>query len=213
MTNQVDLDRTILEDLCESTKQQRISFTESEVKEMLLTLKNGKAADSTGITSEHLKNGGDVIVTVLTKLINNLCKNTSIPDMFKLGLVTPVHKRKGTPLQDPNSYRKITVTNVTSKLFEKLHLKKCEEILTNNQSQLQRGFTKGVSPTNAALIITEIMSESKENKQDIYLAFLDAQKAFDRVWHSSLLRRIYFSGIEGDLSIFSMNYIKIYNHK
>ena len=50
---------------------------------------------------------------------------------------------------------------------------------------------------NAAVILTECILESKNNKQDLLLTTLDTQKAFDVVDHNSLLRRLYLDGIRG----------------
>ena len=65
-------------------------------------------------------------------------------------------------------------------------------------SPLQRGFTAGVSPLLAAIIITELRAEAKDTSKTLLLALLDAKQAFDKLWHSSLLRRLYQIGIEGD---------------
>ena len=71
-----------------------------------------------------------------------------------------------------------------------------EDLLTVKQNKLQRGFTKGVSPTNAALILTEAIAESKDTKRPIYATFVDATKAFDVVWHSSMLVKLFNYGLK-----------------
>lgn len=50
--------------------------------------------------------------------------NVDIPSIFKSGIITPVYKRHDKPLEDPNSYRRITVSSIVGKLFEKVLLKK-----------------------------------------------------------------------------------------
>ncbi|VDI37216.1 Hypothetical predicted protein [Mytilus galloprovincialis] len=115
-----------------------------------------------------------------------------------MGLVSPVFKNKGKSATDPNSYRKITVSSVINKVTEKLHLNDNSDIIEKIQNYLQRGFTAGVSPIFAAIIITELFAEAKDHKLLLILALLDAQKAFDKLWHSSLLRKTYQIGIDGD---------------
>jgi hypothetical protein len=46
--------------------------------------------------------------------------NGDIPSIFKSGIITPVYKRHDKPLEDPNSYRRITVLSIVGKLFEKV---------------------------------------------------------------------------------------------
>ena len=65
------------------------------------------------------------------------------------------------------------------------------------QSGLQRGFTQNSSPMNCSLILEEVIRESKDLKQPLYIAFLDVKAAFDVVSHESLLRKLFHIGVEG----------------
>ena len=60
-----------------SSKEESIVVDFNEVEETVAFLKNGKAADSMNITSEHLKFGGSALIYTLTCLINmifEICK-------------------------------------------------------------------------------------------------------------------------------------------
>ena len=168
------------------------------VNEVISSLKNGKAADSAGISGEHLKYGGETLLSALTDLINSILETCTLPELFKLDLVSPVFKKKGKPVEDPNSYRKITVTNVINKVIEKLHPDDSCSVIADAQNSLQKGFTAGVSQTLAAIIVTELQAEAKDPKSYLSLALLDAQKAFDKLWHNSLLRKSFQIGINED---------------
>ena len=61
-----------------------------------------------------------------------------------------------------------------------------------------RGFTQGGSSINAALILAECTLESQNNKQDILSTALDTQNAFDFVDQSSLLRKLFLDGLQGN---------------
>ena len=65
------------------------------------------------------------------------------------------------------------------------------------QNSLQRGFTKHSSHMNCSLIVKETIREYKELRRPIYIAFLDAKSAFDVVSHESLLRKLFYGGVEG----------------
>ena len=58
------------------------------------------------------------------------------------------------------------------------------------QSDHQFGFTKGLLPNMAALLISEAKAESRQNNEQLYLATLDAQKAFEVAQHTIMLGRI-----------------------
>ena len=98
-----------------------------------------------------------------------------------------------------DNYRGITVTLLFSKILEKAWLLRAIPILSSNQNLLQRGFTKGVAPLNAALLVTESINEASDCKSPLYITFLDASKAFDVVDHEILLNELYLSGIDGSL--------------
>jgi hypothetical protein len=83
-------------------------------------------------------------------LIFEICK---LPDIFRLGVVTPCYERKGKPISDPNSYRKITVTSALGRVTEKLHLKHSSHPLDIAQNPLQKGFTRGTSNSQVVVII------------------------------------------------------------
>jgi hypothetical protein len=64
------------------------------------------------------------------------------------------------------------------------------------QNPMQRGFTKGSSPMNAALPDEEAYRILTDEKQNGHLVLLDAKAAFDKVIHSHLFRRMYHAGIQ-----------------
>ncbi|XP_071133060.1 uncharacterized protein [Mytilus edulis] len=66
------------------------------------------------------------------------------------------------------------------------------------QNKLQRGFTKRVSPTNAALLLTEALADGKDRKKKVCVAFIDASKAFDVVWHDYLMLKLFQSGVKDE---------------
>ena len=57
-------------------------------------------------------------------------------------------------------------------------------------------------PIIAALILSKLIAEAKGNKSPLYVAFMDARKAFDMVWHTGLFRDLYTFGITGDHWLF-----------
>jgi hypothetical protein len=93
------------------------------------------------------------------------------------------------------NYRGIVINSTIGKTFEHALLIHDKELLEQDQSDLQFGFTEGTGPTMCALAVTEAIAESMDQKRPIYIAALDTQKAFDVVWRDSLFRRLYQAGI------------------
>ena len=103
---------------------------------------------------------------------------------IKLGVLTPVFKRKGSNL-DAKNYHGITVTPILSKVLESVLRERIKPIIAKNQNNLQRGFTEGSSPMNCSLILPT------------YIDFLDAKFAFDVVNHASLMCKLFHMGVDG----------------
>ncbi|XP_033739065.1 uncharacterized protein LOC117326426 [Pecten maximus] len=181
------------------------TITIEEVSNTIMSFKNGKSPDQEGISAEHLKYGGPTLTSILTIIINYIFKNLYIPDLLKAGIATPVLK-KGKQNTDPNSYRKITVTNIIGKVIEKIHLQHNNSLILKQQSKLQKGFTKNEMPTAAALILTELITEANKTRSPLYVALMDAKKAFDILWHAGLLREMYNFGLTGDNWTFFKNW-------
>ena len=171
-----------------------LQISSDDVTEAIRGLNSNKSADLQGITAEHIKYGGTALANRLTHLINAILSTGKIPNSLKLGIVTPILK-KSKDCTLPGNYRGITVTSTLGKLLECVIHKVITPILDSIQNPLQRGFTKNVSPVNAALLVEESINEAKDKKGPIALATLDAEKAFDVVWHSGLLRKLLHMGI------------------
>ena len=172
------------------------SVTAEEVEMAISSLNKGKAADAYGVVAEHILYGGDQLLHMLTRVVNRLFTAGMIPDSLKLGILTPVYKRKGLNTEAKN-YRGITILPVITKILEAVLRSKIQPIIDKHQNALQRGFTKNSSPMNCSLIIEESLREQRDRHQPLYITFLDAKAAFDVVCHDSLLRKLYHMGVEG----------------
>ncbi|MCG8048963.1 MAG: reverse transcriptase family protein [Candidatus Thiodiazotropha endolucinida] len=171
-----------------------LKITESEIGSAIDLLNNGKAPDEYGLSSEHFKAAKPVIVPVLTDLFNQILTEKKVPASFKTGIITPVLK-KGKDSKCMGNYRGITISSALGKLFEYTVLNK----LKVQQSDHQFGFTKGLSPTMASLLVTEAKSEAHQNHESLYFATLDSVKAFDVVHHVILLDKLIDKGICKDI--------------
>jgi hypothetical protein len=71
--------------------------------------------------------------------------------------------------------------------------------LRKSQNPMQRGFTEKASSINTAFIMSEAIAEATDQKTPLYIAMMDASKAFDVVWHTSLFNKLHDQGVQGDL--------------
>ncbi|MEW8548514.1 MAG: reverse transcriptase domain-containing protein, partial [Candidatus Thiodiazotropha sp.] len=179
-----------------SRSSQTLSITVDQVREAVSSLNRGKAADFYGLTAEHFLHGGEAVLGVVTNIVNWLYKFGQLTDSMKIGVLTPVFKKKGLSTEAKN-YRGITILPTITKILEAILRKKVGALVEEHQNSLQRGFTRNSSPMNCSLILEEVMREYKETRRPLYVAFLDAKSAFDVVSHPSLLRKLFHLGLEG----------------
>jgi hypothetical protein len=175
-----------------------LTITEEQVARYTSSLRNNKAADAAGVTSEHIKYASKRLVTIVTILINRIFKKRSLPEELKAGLATLIPKKALTQT-DPDKFRRITITSLIGKLLEKHLVTLASEELDSRQSPLQFGFTKGVPCNTASLLLTESIAHHKDVNSNLYTVYMDASKAFDVVDHDCALNHLYRQGVKGDL--------------
>ena len=163
------------------------------IEEAVRSINRGKAEDIFGISIEHFLYAGSEFMTFLHNLVNILFKRKLIPDMIKVGLLSPVFKNKGEKNNSKN-YRGITVLPILLKIIEYILRLDLRSGSLRIQSPLQRGFTTNTSPMNAAVVVEEIYREYKDENLPFFIALLDAKSAFDVVVLKMILRKVYLSG-------------------
>ena len=172
------------------------------------SLSNGKAPDIYGVASEHLKHASPMVITILTSITNEALTQGKLPSPFKLGILSPIPKKKQQKL--PTNFRRITITSIVGKVVEIHMVTLSNPILDSVQSRLQFGFTEGCSPTYAALILTEIMADAADSKEELLITLMDTSKAFDVVSHPGMLNSLYQQGVQGTLwQLFNSMYSNI----
>ena len=93
--------------------------------------------------------------------------------------IVPVIKNKCGNLADSNNYRPIAIATIVSKLYESTILYKCEDFLKTCDNQL--GFKRKHSTEFCIYTLKEFIDYYKQRSTTIFVTFLDASKAFDKI--------------------------------
>ena len=116
-----------------------------------------------------------------------------------MAYVTPIYKsgRKS----DPQNHRPVSLTSIICKVMEHILISHIMTHLETNDILLQSqfDFRAGHSCKSQLLIVTDDFAKALNNKQEIDIGILDLSKAFDRVLHMRLLRKLDFYGIRGQV--------------
>ena len=92
--------------------------TESEVYKIISNLKTKHSTDYYSFSNKFLKIVNPVVTPTLTKLLNRMIFEKTVPSSMKVSKVIPLFKN-GTR-QDPTNYRPIAITPIFSKVLEKI---------------------------------------------------------------------------------------------
>jgi hypothetical protein len=177
-------------------------MTEDAVTECLRELKTKNCEGFDRIPMRILKDGAPVLGRPLSILFNKIYVTKTIPEQWKIAKIIPLHK-KGNK-RDLANYRPISNLCSTSKVFEKLILKRLESIAEENNVDLtgeqQHGFKKNRSTITAGLTLQSIISRSLDKDDYAVMSSLDLSAAFDLVNLNLLLERLKIMGIPKDLT-------------
>ena len=153
-------------------------ISELEVANAIKGMKVGKAPGLSGVVSEMIVAGEEVSVTWLTDLCNCIIKDGHIPEDWKSSVSIPIYKGKGDPM-DCGSYRGVKLLEHAMKVIEKVLEKRIRAQV--HIDEMQYGFMPGRGTTDAIFIARQLQEKYLAKKKDLYFAFVDLEKAFDRV--------------------------------
>ena len=153
-------------------------ITHGEVKAAITLARSGKAAGPSGVVAKMLKASGDVGVQWVTDLCNSIVREGKVPNDWKKSWMVNVYKGKGDALEC-GSYRGIKLLDHVMKVVERVIERRLRSKVVINDMQF--GFRPGKGTTDAIFIVRQMQERYLEKKKDLWMAFVDLEKAFDRV--------------------------------
>ena len=185
---------------CRDTSRLDSRITIDEVKEAIHCLKPGKSHGLDLITNEFLKSAPDKLKQTIVTIFNLVLDTGIIPSSWSLGVICPIYKNKG-DRGDPNNYRGITILSCLGKLFTCV-LNKRLGIFIDNYNILgaeQTGFRKGFSTLDHLFTFYGIVDVLLSKRKRLYCAFLDYEKAFDKVNRAFLWQKLLSENVQGKI--------------
>ena len=161
------------------------------------SLPNGKACGIDGISYEHLKYGGKVLVRHLCNLFNLIFEQCITPIAWKDSIIIPLYKGGNKLKSDINSYRGISLIPSVCKVFEKLLDCRMNEQMSNFPNLQQMAYQKYLCSMFASFNLQETIHHYLERNSSVIVTFLDSKRAFDTVDHSGLKIKLFELDITG----------------
>jgi hypothetical protein len=178
-----------------------IEITQESVHKLLRDLNPNKSPGPDQIHPRILKECARELSQPLVELFNLSLTTAQMPDLWKKAKVTALHKKGKRSL--PSNYRPISLTCILCKVMESvIRSSMVSHMLANDLlAKTQFGFISGRSTLLQLLHVMEKWTTYLENGNDIIVAYLDFQKAFDTVPHRRLLHKVEAYGINTTTTI------------
>ena len=137
------------------------------------------------------------MIGAFLNICNKIWQTGEWPTSWTQSLVTTLPK-KGNPQQRQN-YRTISLISHASKFMLKILLNRLKPQAETIIDEEQEGFRPGCSTTEQIFNLRILCESYLQHQQDLFHAFVDFKKAFDRVWHAALWSTMKLYNINANL--------------
>ncbi|KAI5644408.1 reverse transcriptase (RNA-dependent DNA polymerase) domain-containing protein [Phthorimaea operculella] len=169
-----------------------------EIVKALKSMKYGKAAGYDRVSVEMPKAGEGVVASQLYLLFNLCWRSGRVPSDWCKAVIVPLYKGKGSQL-DCKNYRGISLLSVVGKLYAKVLIERVVKETDEKVWDAQAGFRKGMGCTDQVFSLRCIAEKFLAKNQKVYCAFLDLDKAYDRVVRNELWSALSMHGVSSSL--------------
>ena len=158
-----------------------------------------KASGPDKVPPYILKELADQMAPIYQILFQASIDQGIVPKDWKKAHITPIFK-KGDPLQASN-YRPVSLTSIPCKLLEHIihsHFMK-HHVKSNILCDNQHGFRKSRSCESQLIRVIDDLAKNIDNGYQSDMIVLDFAKAFDKVNHKGLLKKVRHYGIRNNI--------------
>ena len=188
-------------------KMDEIEIIYESVVKKLENLNKFKSAGPDNIFSRILVECKDTIAQFLFNLYKKSLFLKIIPKGWKYSIITPVFK-KGDK-NDAHNFRPVSLCCICCKILESIIKDNLLEYFKVNDllDHRQYGFVKKKSTSIQLLRILDDWSEALDRGEEVHVIYTDFEKAFDRVSHVKLIRKLSMYGVNDNIIEWLKDYL------
>ena len=169
-----------------------------------LDVKKGSGPDS--IPPIYVKRCAVALAQPLSYIFNKSLRDGIFPAQWKVANIVPVHK-KGSKTATEN-YRPISILCIFEKIFERIVHGRIYNVIADAIPEQQHGFMRRRSTTTNLTLFNNYILKNMQKHGQVDVVYTDFEKAFDRVDHVILLKKLEHIGICGDLLRWVASYLR-----
>ena len=125
-----------------------------------------------------IKAAGDTGATMIRDLATAIIRDGKVPTDWEESFIVCLYKGKGDAL-DRGNYRGLKLTEQAMKILERIVDGLIRHVVSIDDSQF--GFVPGRGTTDAIFVVRQLQEKYLAVNKRLYMAFVDLEKAFDRV--------------------------------
>ena len=174
-----------------------ITISENGVLKLLKNIKPNKATGPDELPAKVLRDCAHELAPAIASFFQQSLDEGRVPDDWKQQRVHPIFK-KGSR-SDPGNYRPVALTSILCKTLEHIISSNINDHLERHSwlACFQHGFRKFQSCESQLLITTTDIFNTMESRGITDAVVLDFSKAFDKVPHERLMKKLAHCGIHG----------------
>ena len=181
---------------CNSTLSD-LTLTVTQVLYLLANLDASKVTSPVEIPPRILKETAYEIAPSLCELFNKSLRLGSLPIDWKLANKVPVFKKDNKEYAE--NYWPISLLWLISKVMERCVFNSIKDRVYSMIDSSEQGFIKGRSCVTQLVEVLDYIGSRLDNGGQVDVIYLDMSKAFDKVSHRKLLRKLRDYGFNGKL--------------
>ena len=184
-----------------------VEFSDDAVLKKMQALKDTSAPGPDKIGARILKETSDILCGPLALVFRRCLDEGCVPEDWRKANVTPIFK-SGSKMS-PCNYRPISLTCIICKIMESVIRDKIVSHLVSNNllHSSQHGFWASKSCQTNLIEYMNTLTKLVDEGHSVDVIYLDFAKAFDKVPHMRLLKKLEGHGISGKVLNWIRNWL------
>ena len=168
---------------------------EEEIVGVMRNLKKGKSPGHDEITIEMILASGNFGLRKIVELANKIYNTGYIPKEMYRSIFIAIPKKPNAV--ECSLHRTISLMSIITKIILRVILNRLKRKIKPEIGEEQYGFMEGKGTRNAIFNMRMITERAIEVQKEVFMCFIDYEKAFDKVRHPQLIEILKNLNIDG----------------